>query len=342
MLLPFSFSVRPLLENTCDDDGGGLSVIASAKGANVLIDSCHFINNYGSFTGGAISYQIYGSGNFINTQNSIFSNNNATGAGGGILMYNNRVSSNNQYELSNCDFKNNSTTEFGSGQAEGGGAIYVATSGKNNFVNIQNSEFTENSSKGFGGAVGIRNKKPGANLHAQVSNCQFERNTSDNGGGLYYQGECIKDSFLVQQCKFIENSISEQHPSQFTRGGALYIEYNSDSKDSRAFIEDCTFENNLTKDGDGGALAISPFGLGSFSQISNSTFKSNKSVGTGGAIFNLGLATTYDIQACTFDNNQAIKGGSIIYELQNLGKRQFYIYFHGIYGFKFCIVCYYS
>lgn len=322
------------LENTSEETGGGLCVVAAAEGANVLVDSCNFVNNFSSFTGGAIGFMYYGNGNTITTQNSTFSVNQAKVSGGAILMYSNRSSANNFYDLKNCVFKNNSTTEHYKGQAEGGGAVYIATAGENNSANIQSSDFSKNSSMGFGGALGIRNKKPGINLYAEVNNCQFIENTSDNGGGLYYEAESIKDSFLIRRCKFTGNSISELHPRQATRGGAMHIYYHSKSKESRAFVEDCIFEYNQAKDGDGGALAISPVGQGCFSMISNSSFIGNKSNGKGGAILYLGTDAAYDLKSCTFDDNQAEEGGALLYESPTLNKSLFYIFFHAVLWFQ--------
>ena len=321
-------------KNSSKEKGGGLYIVSNIDGASVKVDSCNFSINSSSYCGGAISCDIYGKDNMVSIQNSTFSENQAQLIAGAINMYGKRGSSNNRFDVNHCDFIKNSTIQNGTGYIEGGGAIYVPMDGERNFINIQNSTFLENHSQGFAGAIGIRTKKLGANLHTLINNCQFDKNTSDNGGGLYYRSKGINDSLFVRQCKFIQNSISELIPNLATRGGAIHIKYSSASEESRTFIEDCTFIYNQSKNGDGGALAISPFGQGCFSSISNSSFTGNKSDGKGGAFFYLGADAGYELKACTFDNNQALDGGSLLYEPQTFGKRQFYIFFHGVLWFQ--------
>lgn len=309
--------------------GGGINIRLASENGSVKIDSCNFSNNVSSLDGGGILLGFYGENNVMTVQNTELDGNQAEDGGGALFLYNNSLSANNKYKVDLCSFTNNSATDNKSGDA-GGGAIDLVGQGDQNYTNIQNSNFLKNNTDGFGGAIGIRTTQRGKNIHTEINNNYFKENTASYGGGIHYYSRGVNDSLFVQSSQFISNEVSKLHQNQATKGGALNIRYSSKSKNSTVWVDDCSFEKNQSKDGDGGAVSITPHALGTFSSFSNSSFTSNSSSGKGGAFLYLGTDTAYGLKSCTFDDNQAEEGGALLYEPQTLNKSLFYIFFHGV------------
>lgn len=316
-------------ENTSEDFGGGLNIASYIEDATIKIDSCKFYKNNSFEEAGGVIFEFYGKRNEVTVQNSMFDSNTAKLAAGAIFLYNNRISSSNTYNLDNCSFINNSTSD-GPNRENGGGAIYLVSQGDQNSTNINNSIFSKNSTNGHGGAIAIRAKKRGVQKRIEINNCQIVDNFSNNGGGIYYKSSGIQDSLIIKQTKFIRNILTTTHDGYISQGGAMDIFYSSNSENSSALLDACIFQRNHSIGGDGGALAISPYGRGSFTTISNSSFTANKSDKNGGAILFNGADGSYKLSANTFENNRALKNGSLIYELHPLDKSLFYVFFHGV------------
>ena len=75
-----------------------------------------------------------------------------------------------------------------------------------------------------------------------------------------------------------------------------------------AFVRNCIFRNNATRNGRNGAAIHCNSG---HCIIENSLFINNTSDGNGGAI-QIGTGTTATVRNCTFANNSAVKPGGAI------------------------------
>jgi hypothetical protein len=175
-------------------------------------------------------------------RNCIFSDNHATGSGGGLRNFRS-----SQTIITNCTFTNNSAVM-------GGG---ILNSNTYSYTTISNSTFTFNSAAGFGGGA-IGNE---STSHSNISNCVFSENTTVGyAGGAIEAGQfsiinCTSCTFFNNttdknggavglftaggefvNCLFYNNSAT----GTTSRGGA--IEQNSSTNDFS--LINCTFSGN--------------------------------------------------------------------------------------------------
>ena len=170
--------------------------------------------------------------------------------------------------------------------AQGKSRIFKITADN---VILKNIIFTNGKTTGKGGAVHFSS-------NGAVINCNFTKNTADDGGAVYYvegsAGEAIN-------CNFTDNIATSS-------GGALVFLGNGD-------VTDCNFINNAAQSGSGGAIYFSK------GTVSDCNFTSNKAVYGGAVYFNInGTATD-----CCFDSNQATGyfayGGAVYFEKRSSG-----------------------
>jgi hypothetical protein len=206
------------------------------------------------------------------------------GSGGAI-----RVGWLGKLNVFECAFTGNSADDEG---IEGGGAIYQSNGGalvvvestfsQNTAISggaidnllspltIVGSTFVDNESSGGGGAVyddGASEKTDDAvGGDIDICGCRFEGNRSIGTGGAVYLYAYPGDRFLINQCTFVENSVTR--PSD---GSAL-----------------------------GGALRTGNAPL----QLANSTFSRNRADVHGGAFWTDGKEPV-TITNCTFLENEA-------------------------------------
>jgi predicted outer membrane repeat protein len=179
------------------------------------IRACDFEGNFVEFRGGNGKRGDIGGGGAMRTW--FFS--------GGSTIQGNTV-------IEGCTFTNNIV----SGGASGGAILYAA-GGDHDYPKItgfgrQRCQFTGNSAlDGHGGAV--FNIGPGG--HPTFSNCDFEDNSADSGGGMYnsYSSPTLND------CTFAGNWAVD-------KGGGMY---NLDH--SKPSLERCTFTGNSAAEGGG-------------------------------------------------------------------------------------------
>ncbi len=137
----------------------------------------------------------------------------------------------------------------------------------------------------------------GQNSSLIVRHCNFSDNSSVGNGGAIF---CNETALTVADCHFVDNSAKN-------KGGAIYC------NESAFNIVDCQFVDNAVER-KGGAIAIKDE-TGHASSISNSVFKSNRTLGIkgddaddnteqlgGGGIYNHS-ATPLHIQNSTFSGN---------------------------------------
>ena len=185
----------------------------------------------------------------------------------------------------NCTFKFN--------HADHGGAMYEG--------NAFNCTFESNRADSYGGAISIGNAfnctfksnyayRMGAMYGGNAFSCTFVNNVAYEGGGAL----CTA---LASNCIFINNSAKY--------GGACY-EVSCDS---------CIFINN-TAGVNGGAICSHRHNNNIFSgdKISNSIFINNSAGCDGGAVWGLrDHAWNSSIDNCTFKNNKAMENGGAVF-----------------------------
>jgi len=141
--------------------------------------------------------------------NCNFTNNTATNYGGAVLMYSGSVE--------NCNFTNNTATNYG-------GAVYFQNTGEVTNCNFTNNKATEDYSDG--GAVYFFST-------GEVTNCNFTNNkaTGDHsdGGAVYF-----RSTGNVTNCNFVDNSAN--------RAGAIF------SKQEYTAADTCIFKRNSGED----------------------------------------------------------------------------------------------
>lgn len=221
--------------------------------------------------GGAISH---GSGNLV-IENSIFENNIAGGEGGGAIS-----SEGSSINIASSVFTGNSSSG-------NGGAVY--SKGK---MVVNDSKFDNNSALN-GGALNVVGD-------LEVENAEFTGNSaSETGGAIFNVGTdiYIKNSTFknnIAKSEVNNGEEGEVEPGRIAGAGGAIFAYGDDyygiyntednenpdtNKENKFVIENSTFENNISGDDGGGAIATS-----TSSEIKDSVFKNNQTSGNGGAI----------------------------------------------------------
>ncbi len=141
----------------------------------------------------------------------------------------------------------------------------------------------------YGGGIYLDDSSPA------ISNCIFDSNNSDYGGGAVYNYSDNGSSPTFLNCSFISNSVNSGY------GGGIY--------DETAYLtlSNCTFESNSAYNGGGGI-----YNDVSTQEITNCLFISNSANNGdyGGGIYN-DENTNSIISGCSFTLNTAEAGGGI-------------------------------
>ena len=288
--------------NVAFSNGGAVSISSSSNLSMTYkcdISCCVFERNLAKNEGGAIYY----SGKELLITASFFNENNASFAGGAILIWCSNVKS----DISNCTFKQNTAMED---SGNGGGAI--SYSGKELF--IERSLFYGNIAFSSGGATSITDSpklysKIKCNIaKCNISNCSFQRNLAkkQDGGAIYYSGKEL----------FIKGSLFDGNAA-ISNGGAIMIDsYTNVYTTNKCDISNCSFEKNLAKGKGGGAV----YYIGKELFLKKSLFHGNTALFSGGAIYvsrysDLYITDKCDISSCSFKRNVAKGrfGGGAIY-----------------------------
>ncbi|WP_458406316.1 Ig-like domain repeat protein [Methanobrevibacter sp.] len=279
--------------NLSDGLGGAIDCVA----ADVNIQSSNFTNNY-AYLGGAIFVRI-GSGN-SQINNSIFTNNRASGRGGAINLRSSAAS------INNTQFIENTATQSG-------GALYV---GGNQTNYIYNSVFHANKAlEENGGAIDWISST------GEIYYSNFTQNTAAYGGALYLGGTA--DRTIINHVIFSYNTAT-------ANGGAI------DCNTSQMNLTYTLFDNNQANYG--AALCREGYSTGGFGAYNNFTnnyarmggaalgwlgaknitinhyiFINNTAEYYGGSIFIDSESTDCKILNSTFENDRVLSGdgGSI-------------------------------
>ena len=253
--------------------------------SDLTIKACQFVNNI-SGRGGAIANV----GKLTITEGTTFTGNTCTEGGAGV--YN---GGNGNVTDTGSVYKENKLTE-----AHAGGAI--RNDGAKTQYTLLDAVLRENSSVGDGGAI----YSNGAIFVAE--NCQFVKNTADQGGAVYVN--LTNGEFNGTNCVFKNNSSSN---TGFSGGAAFFtgkgheatlvndVKKSDDAYDySKAY-----FEKNSTQGG-GGALLVS---ANSKVAVTGYKFDSNSAKNGAGAIYNIGFVTD---NACIYEANTSEKSAGAV------------------------------
>lgn len=221
--------------------------------------------------------------------------------GGGVLIQPNSLSSNINPVIRNCYFVHN--------VAEKGGAIYCGGQ-ENQFVNPKFNKciFFQNKAIKSGGAI---YKLENSTLESdyEIKNCTFRENATILlfGGAFYIDNP--NNVTIFSNCFFEENYSN-------AGGGAIF--YNDGILDNKLIIDNCIFKKNATR-GDGGAICLTNNLFFTSNNVEfifqNSYFEGNESDNVGGGIvgYNYNNSCTIKLNNTTFFNNHSRNGGGGIY-----------------------------
>lgn len=175
--------------------------------------------------------------------------------------------------VNKCKFADNRVTANGHA-----GAIYMnSASGK---ATITNSTFTNNQSKSnYGGAMWL------AAHSITLRGNKFAGNTAGAYGGAIYLGPCANTEKAGSSNNYgsydavLENNTFKNNKA-YIAGGALYI--NPSAITVTTLLDHCTFTNNSSTTGNGGAVYNNQ---GTLTLGTDNRFEENKSYGGGSAMF---------------------------------------------------------
>lgn len=252
-------------------------VIKVNAGTRVGLSGVTVADGFASATGGG---GLLNSGTMTVTDSIFFKNVASAVEGGGI--YND-----GELTINHSTIYSNSATDIGGGISNNGVGLSVGA------LTIMNSEILSNASGSTGGG-GLFNWGG----TATVSNTIVTANNSGGyGGGLYVQNG---DMHLI-------NSTVSKNDAH--RGGGLYSNYTG-----TVSIIGSTFYGNRATLFNGGGVDIAESGKQTY-VITNSTFVSNTSQTSGGAIFVTAQNTVLVIVNSTLSGNKGSSGGSILVNL---------------------------
>ncbi|KAA3636749.1 MAG: response regulator, partial [Bacteroidetes bacterium] len=348
-------------QNYANKDGGGLyfcdSLAIAQSPSRMIIDSCHFANNFAENSAGALSNEMINNNTFETyIGHSSFIHNKTTQAGGALLNWitvpnckvviedchfeknvgehgggiiNIIVSSNANVEISNCHFsENRSIDALKHNYITGGGAIrfFFPAEASGSLGSIRRCNFSENSSELGGGAVSVASRKGAEANKVIIDSCKLEKNEADYGGGIALDLGGFNDTIIIKESTLIENKTTEFG----SHGGAIKVTYWVSGKHGRTTIENCNFQNNSSESTKGGTIGIIPTGQLSFTSIRNSIFSNNEIRENSSAIYYGSVDGKYELENCTFEADQITPGGSIInFSSTIFSPYMLFLFFHG-------------
>jgi hypothetical protein len=269
---------------------GSLYVITSA---NMVVDSCQFLNNDAGANpcAGMYTWQTT-----FNLTNSIFIGNRSNDYS---AMYNDGREGVFPFTIDNCLFQDNVAIDpVNSGNTATGGAIFNATTTST----IKNCIFRDNAAH-QGGGIFISGYSGGGKNH--IENCLFEDNrvqpgaattVAARGGGVY----SVKGRYEVKD-------------SDFLRGNAANTGAHIHHTDSSQFLyKSCNFEGGSATFGG----SSTNYNAGTLGTYEDCEFKGNTAVTSGGAA-SVGFTANVTFKNCTVEGNSARFGGGLFMQNTN-------------------------
>jgi fibronectin-binding autotransporter adhesin len=287
---------------------------AFLRASNSTFTGCTFNNNRVIFddpnsSNSGLGGALYAVSSINTTISSCsFTDNRAALRGGAIFMALGPMT------ITDCDFQRN--VAYLQGDVVGG-AIYFqggASSQPRSSLTIIDSAFSENTATFEGGAIAAL--APFANFGADFSieGSTFTgnavqiapgQNFGGRGGGIWFFGVSLDNTFVLTTSTFIENSADRT-------GGGLYVYTNREIT-----VSGCRFERNSSGE-DGGGLYIGRTETESETVVvSNSLFVENSATGAGGGLASTAGSTNVfsplRVLNSTFVGNTAPAGGANLF-----------------------------
>ena len=264
----------------------------AVRGGSLKMTGCRIINNFSSYTAGAINVSAGGS---FKAENCFFESN--VSQAGGCL---NIDGSQSTCIFTACTFSANAST----GQ---GGAIKVS----NGFLYAKDCIFKGNHAETRGGALWLAGSRDSESV--LFEDCTFEGNSCVNGGGACWMDSGAAATF--RNCSFTGNIASNGSAGSF---------YANEGADNLLVIEDCTFSGNHGGNYTGGSIHIRGNASGkSVLRCSGSSFDGEWSGTNGGLIALGGTGAEAYFDACIIRNCHAVKNSGVFYHYSNGGRLYF-------------------
>ncbi|MCS7036093.1 MAG: right-handed parallel beta-helix repeat-containing protein [Saprospiraceae bacterium] len=261
-------------------------VLYAITSANMVVDSCQFLNNDAGNTPCAALYTWQTT---FTLRNSLFRGNRSNDFTG---MYNDGRNGIFPFLIENCIFEENVAVDsVNTGNLATGGAIFNATA----TCTIRNCVFRNNRAH-LGGAIYLSDKTPGQKT--VIENCTFDdnrvfpaANTTAARGGAFYS---LKGNYEMRNCTFRRNSAT-------TSGGHIH---NADS--TLSLVKICRFEGANATFG----AAVGNYAAGTVAVFDSCVFSGNTAATSGGAISTAFTAST-TVQNCNIESNAARFGAGL-------------------------------
>ena len=154
----------------------------------------------------------------------------------------------------------------------------------------------------IGGAILVTNS------NVSIIKCSFLENSAEIGGAIYvhdFSNISIVNNTFVNNRATINSALIQECWKNDSRGEAKSVGGVFATFKSRLAIDSCSFTNNTSEAGEGGALSIQQE---SFTNIHKSEFHGNRANGSGGAII-IATLSNVTIESSKFLNNNADQGG---------------------------------
>ncbi|WP_298536887.1 NEW3 domain-containing protein [uncultured Methanobrevibacter sp.] len=208
------------------------------------------------------------------------------------------------------------------------GGVCISIGAEANHISIDKCNFTNNGKSGtYGGAIRVNGNNYARTHDINVTNCYFENNTADVGGGI--RSEQGTYGIHVVNCTAVHNYGAIHGGFACLFGDDTTIE-NCTFEDNYApssgavhchsgnvTVKNCTFVNNSAigggnnaTNGYAGALGLVYTGSPGVTVI-DSHFYNNTAVNDGGAVQVMGTGRDAKILNSDFENNTAAYGGAI-------------------------------
>ncbi|XP_019852697.1 PREDICTED: uncharacterized protein LOC109582431 [Amphimedon queenslandica] len=224
------------------------------------------------------------------------------GRAGGLGIFINESYHNVSILVKNCKFINNQAVAFG-------GGLYFIYNGRNSYHTgiVEDSDFIDNvaflGGGGFISSIISSGLKEAPHL-VKFTNCSFQNNMGDSGGGMYFYvifSGGKGNSLELNECAFIANR-GVNRESEFGAAIAASIYDKFEEKDSFPYhsISDCVFINNT------GTNGIVSLGYLPFSLSGRNVFSGN----IGSALRVVGAQLTMSGEQL-FIGNSAEAGGAL-------------------------------
>lgn len=267
---------------------------------NPIVRGCTFQNNIATSFGGGMTV---GNTNAL-IEDCVFQGNEVpTSSGGGLFAFQNNstIIPNQKIEIHGCDFIDN--------VGFAGGGFCFNNFAANSQLVMDSCYFFRNTTgaDGVGGGMILRNIENTytgemVSLSVDVTNCEFEKNSAQFGGGAYLFSDYIFTGVNFSNTIFTDNTA-------FGFGGGL-VYGNASGK-----VEDCTFKDNEVQGSIGGGLFIFQNSLNQYPtpniELKKTNFENNISPFGAGLTFNNFYPNSQIIiDSCVFFQNQATAGNA--------------------------------